>query len=156
MNDHLSDAQLMDAVTNTAGAEEADHLKACLACREEVERWRACLKEARQAVRKAADRPESYWLRQRRLISARLDQRRPFRRPYFLAWAGGAALLALAVTLTIYRPRPDAPQAAPDRDDELLIEVERSVQRALPVALEPAVLLVEEANKLAGPKSVPK
>lgn len=151
---HLSDSQWLDLMSAAGDAAARTHLAACADCANELARLRASFEEYRRAAQQAADRPESFWLRQRTSVVSRMMGRRAAPR---LAWtATVAAILLAAILLTPQAPRvvdrpvtPSTPAQSPESDSALLLDVQRSVQREVPVALEPAALLVEEMNQYA-------
>ena len=108
----------------------------------------------RDWARAAAERPESFWERQRLAVRGRIEsagkRRRVLRRS---SWAAAAAVAALVLALTIARRSP-RPPAAPDPDHELLVAVERSLEREVPAALEPAALLAGELSRARQAKEV--
>ncbi len=105
----------------------------------------------RDWARAAAERPESFWERQRLAVRDRIERaakrRRVLRRS---SWAA-AAVLVLGLTIARRSPRPPA---ASDPDHELLVAVERSLEREVPAALEPAALLAGELSRAAQAKEV--
>jgi hypothetical protein len=68
-----------------------------------------------------------------------------------LAWAGAVGVLVLAALLMEKSP-PASQVAVADADHALLVEVERTVRRELPRALEPAALLTQEMSQAVKPK----
>jgi hypothetical protein len=66
-----------------------------------------------------------------------------------LASAGLAAAAAVTSWLAVPRPLPVAAPASADLDHELLVSVERSLNRGLPAALEPAQFLVADVRAAA-------
>jgi len=66
-------------------------------------------------------------------------------------------MVVLAAVLLVQKTPPAQPvaQADPDPDHALLVDVERSVRRELPRALEPAALLAHEVGRDAEARSNP-
>ncbi len=151
MQDHLTDEQLTEHLLypeagGSAGARE--HLTKCEACRSEEESLRQILAHYQQTTRAAAERPAGFWQWQRTTIAARMPGRIAPR----LAWAAATAMIVLAAVLLIEtRPSGPPPSAqttsATDPDHVLLVEVDLSVRRQMPRALEPAALLTAELSR---------
>ncbi len=117
----------------------------------EEEDLRGLLAEWRQSVHTAAGRPEAFWQWQQRAIAAR---RRRWARPR-LVWATAMAALALTAGW-LNRTTPPQPAAAQiDPDQALLADIETSVRREVPRALEPATLLTQEIDRAAQPQPNP-
>ena len=99
----------------------------------------------RAEIGAAAARPETFWRRQRAEILERVG--RPAVPPSSLAWASAAALLALAVLLSLPGSPPTAMAPQPDPDRQLLLEVQQTLDREVPDALAPASLLTQEMSQ---------
>jgi len=99
----------------------------------------------RAEIQAAAQRPESFWRQQQAEILARLGG--PAAAPRPLAWASAAALLALAVLLSLPGSPPVAVAPPPDPDRQLLLEVQQTLDREVPDALAPASLLTQEMSQ---------
>ncbi len=158
MQDHLTDEQLTEYLLNpeaggSAGARE--HLTTCEACRSEEESLRQLLAHYQQETRAAAEHSAGFWHRQQTAIAARM----PGRLAPQLAWVAAAAMIVLAAVLLIETkptPAPPAVQTVSETDPDhvLLVEVDLSVRREMPRALEPAALLTAEMSRAA--ESEPK
>jgi hypothetical protein len=109
------------------------------------EQFDAAVASLRAETRAAAERPELFWQRQRADILARLDAPAAFPRP--LAWVSAAALLALAVLLSLPGSSPVAVAPPPDPDRQLMLEVQQTLEREVPDALAPASLLTQEMSQ---------
>ena len=144
MNSHLNDADMAELLM--APDSISPHLRECAACRSEVERLRRTMDELAVA---ASERPAEFWQRQRLAIREQtaMAQRRLASPPPILAWAGAAAVIAVASLLVGVTPSPAPPSAQTDRDHELLLDVERMVQSDVPQALAPAALLAQEISQ---------
>jgi len=152
MQEHLTDEQLTEQLVGSASATLREHLAVCADCREEEQHLEGLLRHYRQAVHAAARRPEAFWQWQRTAIAARRAWRPSSRR---LAWGASAAAVVLAaILLTLHKP-PTKPVAEFDPDQALLADVQRSVRRELPRALEPAALLAQEISRGAEARSNP-
>lgn len=143
---HLNEDQLSAAAIGEIGAEETAHLAFCAVCRAEQESLARILSGMPAMARSQAARPVGFWYAQRAAISAQLGGG-GFARPRLMVWAGALAVLTLAATMLAQAPQiGSAGQSAvnADPDHELLMDVERSVQRTVPRALEPASALAQE------------
>jgi hypothetical protein len=99
----------------------------------------------RAEIQAAAERPESFWQRQRAEILGRLEAPPA---PGPLVWVSAtAALLALAVLLSLPGKAPVAVAPPPDADSQLLMEVQNTLDRDVPDALAPASLLTQEMSQ---------
>ncbi len=152
MQEHLSDEQLLDQLAGAGDALAREHFAVCPACCRAQESLRRVLGRYREETRAAAERPESFWQRQRAAIAARRTDRPAPRR---LTWITAVAIVVLAATLLVEKTPPPAPVAETDADHALLVDVERSVRRQLPRALEPAALLAREVSRSAETQSNP-
>ena len=149
MSSHLSDQQWAAAILEQSEKATADHLRECAACREELTSFAEALGEARQQIRSATERPESFWRRQREAISAHVAAR-AFHQPWKRwVWATATVtLILLASTLLSRNSAPPLPVAAQaDPDDALLLSVQQSISSDLPQALRPAALLTQEMDR---------
>jgi len=150
MQGHLTDEQLAEYLTDplASGGDTTvrEHLAACAACRDEAGRLHSLLALYGEVTRAAGARPQAFWQWQRTTILTQLESRPAPRR---LVWAAAVAMVALAATLLIETPPPAVPSAADDPDYVLLVDVERSVRREVPRALEPAALLTAELSAAA-------
>jgi len=82
---------------------------------------------------------------QRTAIWAKIDLGEPGKFPV-LAWASGATVL-VAATLLISIVPTVPPRVTADSDHELMVQLERTLQSEVPVALEPASLLAREIRQ---------
>ena len=163
MTDHLTDEQLSAVLLAEDDAEATHHLAGCDDCTRELERMRAALAGVRVESLALADRPQLFWREQRMAIASRIPAGRELAtRP--LAWVGSFAALAMAAAFLTQSAPPLPTQAvrptnstvvsaSADPDHELLVDIERSVSRGVPRALEPATLLAQELHRAAERKS---
>ncbi len=151
MQAHLTDEQLLEELGRGADAAAGEHLAGCPACREEHESLRLVLARYAETTRAAAEQPEAFWRAQQAAVARRWSGRPAPRR---LAWAAAAACVVLAAVSLIEKTPPE-PMAQADPDQVLLVDVERSVRRELPRALEPASLLAQELSRSAETQSNP-
>jgi hypothetical protein len=145
MNKHLTDEQITAWLAANPDALTREHLQHCAECTREAEQLQSLVARFGETMRREA---------------AATEPRRELR-PHFSfvslrqALAGVAALLLLASALLLSPSAPLRQQNSPtaavqqDPDDVLLMEVQSDVQRDVPLALEPAVLIVTERNRLA-------
>jgi anti-sigma factor RsiW len=144
MTTHLNDEQMVAALSGDTRPASADHLAECVACAAEVAQMQAELRALPAVVHQAAARDEGFWRTQRLAISSRMTQA-----PAALAslrWGVGFAALVLAALL-LNRAPAAVEFAQVDPDHALLVEVEQSVRRSVPQALEPAQYLVYEMSR---------
>ncbi len=129
--------------------ESGEHRANCAQCRAEHQQLESALAGFRALARETSDRPEHFWQRQRLAVRERL-QEAPRRRRYgSLAWVSAAALVLL--TLVVFAPHsePVVPDIAAGQDQDLLVGIERSLDRNLPQALEPGLVLTQEMESPA-------
>jgi predicted anti-sigma-YlaC factor YlaD len=145
MRGHLTDAEMADALGEAPLGEVRDHLAGCPICRADRDRLRATLTDLAAQLQTRAARPEPAWDRQARQIAERLHERQPRARPWRWAWAPAAVGLAVLAGIWF---QGQSPRVAPgtETDDALLFAVEGSIHAAVPAALRPAVLLIEEVR----------
>jgi hypothetical protein len=100
-------------------------------------------------TRTVADRPESFWERQRAGVWARRSARSKRAAQRLGALAGTLCLALLAVVLfRANRPPAQAPLGTEgQRDHELLLRVEQTIASDGPQALAPAALLAQEISR---------
>ena len=151
MNRHLSDEQVAALLLGGASGEAGAHVAECGECRMEDQRLRTALGGYGEAVRGAAERPEAFWAWQRVAIAGQLTARRTHSRR--LVWAAAMALLVMLASALVRQGAPEPVAAQTDPDHALLVEVERSMQRDVPVALAPAALLAQEMSRAADGKT---
>ncbi len=143
---HLNDDQWSEWLTGDDSAALGEHLSACPDCLAEEERLRSALGQFQRDTHTAAVRHEGFWHSQRAAISERLLRERPSRR---LAWAAAFAVIVLSALLLTSKTSPP-PMAQGDPDQDLLVDVARSVEREVPRALEPAALVTQDLARAAG------
>ena len=167
---HLSNEDWLILAEGGGSIEARRHLDGCALCAAELDQLRDALAGYQRAAREAGEQTESFWLRQRAAIISRADGTRAAPR---LAWAASVAALILGAALlgrqappvpTLQSEQVTAPgnvappSSAPSdssADSVLLLEVHQSVQRQVPEALEPAVLLVDAMNQNASERRNP-
>lgn len=143
---HLTDDQWSEWLLGDESAGLGQHLSACPACRAEGERLRRMLGQFRRETHAAAARQEGFWHGQRTAIDERLQAGRPSRR---LAWATAFAAILLSALLLTPKTSSPPPMADSDPDQDLLVDVARSLEREVPRALEPARLVTQDLARAA-------
>lgn len=105
----------------------------------------------RGAVLAAAERPEGFWKVQRASILSRVAGRP--RRPAWtvaLVWAATVTFVVIGIGIILDRPQAaPAPDLAAGYDQELLVDVERSLDQEVPEPLGAALLLAAEMERVA-------
>ena len=148
MNIHLNPEELADATLGLLEPERASHLQECDECRTRTDGYRAPLEQWRDAARVAAVQADSFWARQRAVISVRLHER-SFDRGIRFVWAGAVAALVLAAALS-WSPAPTSPatpQSSEVQDEQLLENMQAALERESPLALQPAEVLTQEMSR---------
>ena len=111
---------------------------------------RGALDQWREAAKGQAERPDWFWARQRTRILS--DIRQPRRLSPKFAWAGLAAVVAIAISLLspVEKPKQLPPQPVAQvqiSDHDLMIAIEHSMNAGGPSSLAPASLLAEEMDE---------
>ena len=148
MNIHLNPEEIADATLGLLEPERTSHLQECVECRTRTDGYRAPLEQWRDAARVAAVQPDSFWARQRAVISVRLHER-SFDRGIRFVWAGAVAALVLAAALS-WSPAPNSPatpQSSEVQDEQLLENMQAALERESPLALQPAEVLTKEMSR---------
>jgi hypothetical protein len=149
LNDNSHEERVLEALTSRSLPAE-DHLLACASCRSERDRIQQAIGTFAAAAREATDRPGYFWTRQAAQINSRLSESATRPGAFGLRMVPALALLALLAFLLLQSaptPPSHATQSTVNSDHELLVEVERALQRDTPAALEPVTLLVEDMNR---------
>ena len=144
MTQHLSDKDLLEVLLDRPSEFNA-HLATCSSCRAEREQVRRVLGELPALSHKVAQSTDAFWEQQRTTIWAKIDSVDARKFPV-LAWASATAVLVTATLLFSVAPTAP-PRAQADSDHELMIQLERTLQSEVPVALEPAALLAREITQ---------
>ena len=148
MNHHLNPEELADATLGLLEPERVSHLQECAECRTRTDGYRAPLEQWRDATRVAAVQPDTFWARQRAVISVRLHER-SFDRGIRFVWAGAVAALVLAAALS-WSPASNStvtPQTSEAQDEQLLENMQVALERESPLALQPAEVLTQEMTR---------
>lgn len=142
MSKHFTTEQISAWVSGAMSPDMEAHARECDACRMEVERFSAGLKEFRGAVR--------VWSEQQGGLASRRLSVRSARFP-LVRWGAAAAVLALAAAAPFYyqarerslRAEEAARQARADA--ALLQQVDYDISRAVPTPLEPLEALISRS-----------
>ncbi len=137
--------------------ESARHRASCAICRDEHDRIENALAGLGVLSRDTTDLPEFFWERQRLAIQSRLKTSQGIHN-YRSAWTWAAATTLVLLVLLVLSPNSTqsvVPDIVAGDDQELLIGIERSLNRELPEALQPASLLTQEIVK-APSRTAPK
>jgi predicted anti-sigma-YlaC factor YlaD len=142
---HLNDAELNEALAGNLPPEIVEHLNACAICRSSRDDMEYLFRSLNAEADTLAERPDAFWLAQHRQINSRAPQSHSILAPRF-ALAGLAVTVILAVTL-LMRSGPavktPAPQITAENDQQLLVDVEQTLDSNLAPPLEPTGALVE-------------
>lgn len=151
MDRHLNEAELNEAFAGNLPPDVAEHLNVCAICRSSRDEMDYLLRDLSAEASELADKPDEFWLAQRRQIRNRIPQPRGLFAPR-LAWAGIAATVALAIALLMSpgpSPKPTAPVMTAENDQELLVDVEQTLNSNLAPPLEPTGALVDAMTQMA-------
>jgi hypothetical protein len=118
------------------------------------------LRRFHESARVVAERPNSFWAKQRSSIEERLQSpiAESTHRPALL-WISAAIVILLCLSLFVEKSKAPPPDLAAGSDQDLLVEVEQALNRDRPEALAPAALIaqeIEQANRSTGQSSVGK
>ncbi len=155
MDRHLNEIELNEALAGNSPPEIVEHLNACVICRSSRDDMEYLFRSLSAEANRRADKPEAFWLAQRRKIHNRAPQPSVILAPRF-AWAGLAATVILAITLLL-RSGPavktPAPQITAENDQQLLVDVEQTLDSKLAPPLEPAGALVDAMTQTSNTQS---
>lgn len=145
----LNDAEMTAMLAGDEDTVAKAHLMSCGECAAELERLQEALRMV--AGKAGADKPEIFWAAQRAKISAGLERENAGAVRWNWALAAAAViLLAIVLNWQGVPTRVEKVQRlSEDKDHQLLLEVEEAVQRPVPRALEPAMLLTAELDRAA-------
>jgi len=152
MKQHLSDEELSELLLAPPASNA--HLATCASCRTEQDRMRRILGELPSLARVVAHNTDTFWEKQRTAILADIVAPQSRKQFPILVWTLGVAVLVVAGLLLSTAPAPAPTRAETDPDHELMIQLERTLQSAVPQALEPAALLAREITQNAQPNSL--
>jgi len=142
---HLNDAELNEALAGNLPPEIVEHLNACAICRSSRDDMEYLFRSLNAEADTLAEKSDAFWIAQRRQINSRAPQSNSALAPRF-ALAGLAATVILAATL-LMRSGPavktNTPQITAENDQQLLVDVEQTLDSNLAPPLEPAGALVE-------------
>ena len=109
------------------------------------EKFKDDIRIFRVSLRAAAERPDTFWARQRAAISEGL--RHPAHKSMWrpaLLWAPASIVVLMCLFLFTEKNKLPAPDFAVGADQNLLVDVEQALYRDCPEALAPAATLVRE------------
>ena len=143
---HLRDEDI--AALLIEGKHPAVDALSCEECSSDVDKTRSQLEGARDDMALAAERDEIFWARQRTAIRQRI---KPAQAGLGLQWAASlAALVAVAALLVgsgAKSPQETTPSNQSDPDYMLLAQIQQTLARPVPSAVEPMRLLASDMDK---------
>ena len=146
VNNHLSEDQFADWALGASDEHVLRHLEDCAVCSREAEELRSALAGFRDAVHTTARRDPSFWKSQQLAVSESLSTQDW----YPLHWGWVVAMVAVLITAILLARAPNVPKNYPseDADNALLQAVQGDLNRDVPQALAPAVLIAEERSEI--------
>jgi hypothetical protein len=146
VNNHLNEDQIAEWVLGASDEHVLRHLETCAACAREAEELRSGLAGFRDAVHATARRDPSFWKNQQLAVRERLSTQDW----YPLHWGWVVAMVAVLITAILLTRTPNVPKSYPseDADNALLQAVQGDLNRDVPQALAPAVLIAEERSEI--------
>lgn len=149
---HLTDDELAGMVAGEPSRRASEHMASCESCRDEESRMRYELKGFGEEYARQGERPEVFWAKQRAAVRSRIERRRKVM--WRLSWSAAAAATIMFGYLHFRSPAPRPAPVEQDADQALLLDVERSLRRPVPTALEPAMILAAEIDRVASIEKV--
>jgi len=149
-DNHLTAEQFMDAMVEMLAPAAQQHLETCAQCQSGLEQERARFAAFKEHIFTQAERPENFWQRQSLMIRDRTMEAAGTNQILRWGWAAVAALVLLGALLVQNAP---VKQASPDtatkivtsdQDESMLIDMEATLQRDTPQALEPAEMITNQ------------
>ena len=152
MNKHLSEEQITEWALGESGEPVLRHLEDCAVCSREAQELRNTLAGFRDAVHASAQRDPTFWRNQRFAVRERLSTNDW----YPLHWGWMVAMVAVLIAAILLARTPNVPKNYPseDADNALLQAVQGDLNRDVPQALAPAVLIAEERNEILSKRSL--
>jgi hypothetical protein len=146
VNKHLSEDQMTEWALGESDEHVLRHLETCVACSREAEELRSALAGFQDAVHTTARREASFWKNQQLAVSESLSTQDW----YPLHWAWVLAMVVVLILAILLARTPNVPKSYPseDADNALLQAVQGDLNRDVPQALAPAVLIAEERNEI--------
>ena len=150
VNNHLSEDQIAEWVLGESDEHASRHLETCAACSREAEELRSALAGFRDAVHATAQRDPTFWRNQQFAVRERLSAQDW----YPLHWGWVVAMVAVLITAILLARTPNVPKnsGSEDADNALLQAVQGDLNRNVPQALAPAVLIAEERREILSKK----
>ncbi len=103
------------------------------------------LKQFRDSIHAAAERPAFFWKTQQNAIMARVSQPQPVRRMW--VWVPATMAILMCLFFFVENSKAPTPDIAAGSDQNLLIDIERALDQDCPDALAPASLLGGEIDR---------
>jgi hypothetical protein len=162
MNAHLDDREMAELVLGRGSRDMTQHLETCGVCRAEAGGLWSAISCCRESIHAEAECDETFWTRQRLAIRHRIATPASMQLFPRIALAALAMVLVLFAAFLLVRQPQSAQRAinnAPrqvtsdDADDALLQQVQADIERAFPIALEPAGLISQERGLAASAAS---
>lgn len=157
MDRHLNEAELNEVLAGNSPLEIAEHLRECVICRSTRDDMEYLFHSLNVESEELADKPEAFWIAQRRQIHNRTPQPRSFFAPRF-ALAGLAATVILAMTLLLRTSPPTPVDPTPviaENDQQLMVDVEQTLDSKIAPPLEPTGYLVDAMTQTTSTQSQP-
>ena len=101
----------------------------------------------RYSARLEAERSDFFWMHQRNTIIERLHKTESPKHRRTLLWAPAAIAVLLCWFFFTENSKAPKPDLAAGHDQDLLVEVERALNRNHPDALAPALLIIQEMEQ---------
>ena len=115
--------------------------------KQNMDQLEGVLHKFRDSARLEAERPDFYWARQRSVVMERLNRPESQKRRRALLWAPAAVAVLLCLFFFTKHSKAPTPDLAAGHDQDLLVEVERALNRNHPYALAPALLVIQEMGQ---------
>ena len=160
MDRHLNDAELNEALAGNLPPEIVEHLNACVICRSSRDDMEYLFRSLNAEADTLAEKPDAFWLAQRRQINNRAPQSHSILAPRF-ALAGLAATVILAVTLLMRSGpavKPHTPQINCGKRSAAIGRRRTDSRFQLAPSLEPTGALVDAMTQTSSKhsQSVPR
>ena len=147
---HLQERTFASWALDPTDAVAVAHLNECDACRKEAVDFRGSITAFREALLAAGEGRRLEWTAP---VPRKPESRNDSVPLAILTWAPRLVLATLVVAFAIitHLPKPVAPPAPAQTDDQaLMLRVEEDLDRSAPQALAPAEFIVSEANQTGG------
>ena len=155
MKGHLSNDEFTEHLLGAGQSATEEHLASCAECRAEAERVASALGAYKMWAHEESEKQQSV-----NVWAFSFAQPKHARRGV-LAWAGTVGMTVIAAMLLLVLGNPDGSPPKPvgpnvghqvqlqeESDDQLLVEVQATLDRTVPRALAPAAILASERNRV--------